>query len=36
MTQGRPGPAGEPWEVYGTSPAEEPASSRWRTNVVAP
>jgi hypothetical protein len=24
------------WEVYITSPAEEPASSRWRTDVVAP
>jgi effector-binding domain-containing protein len=29
-------PAGGHWEVYFTSPAEEPDSSRWRTDVVAP
>jgi hypothetical protein len=34
--RGGPGRLVSPGEVYCTSPAEEPDSSRWRTDVVAP
>jgi effector-binding domain-containing protein len=34
-THGR-APTGAHWEVYYTDPAEEPDSSRWRTDVVVP
>ncbi len=29
-------PAGDPWEVYFTDPAEEPDPEKWRTEIVMP